>query len=94
MEKLDRIELLFRNEKARKFHAETPYHEEITKDQMESVRLTWFGGLGFGFKVGNHFELVPEVHYRQMVGSPYQAGFPIDMRLHYWDFRLGLTYYF
>ena len=74
--------------------AETPYHEEITKDQMESVRLTWFGGLGFGFKVGNHFELVPEVRYRQMVGSPYQADFPMDMRLRFWDFRLGLTYYF
>ena len=74
--------------------AETPYHEVITKDQMESVRLTWFGGLGLGFKVGNHFELVPEVHYRQMVGSPYRADFPMDMRLRFWDFRLGLTYYF
>ena len=74
--------------------AEMPYHEEISKDQTESVRLTWFGGLGFGFKVGNHFELVPEVHYRQMVGSPYRADFPMDLRLRFWDFRLGLTYYF
>ena len=74
--------------------AEMPYHEEITKDQTESVKLAWFGGLGFGFKVGNHFELVPEARYRQMVGSPYRAGFPMDMRLSFWDFRLGLTYYF
>ena len=73
---------------------ETPYHEEITKDQTESVRLTWFGGLGLGFKMGNHFELVPEVHYRQMVNSPYCADFPMNMRLNFWDFRLGLTYYF
>ena len=56
--------------------------------------MNWFGGLGLGFKVGNHFELVPEVHYRQMIGSPYRADFPMDMRLRFWDFRLGLTYYF
>ena len=73
---------------------EAPYHEAITKEQAESVRLTWFGGLGLGFKLGNHFEIVPEVHYRQMVGSPYRADFPIDMRLRFWDFRLGLIYYF
>ena len=76
------------------FVAETPYHKDITKDQTESVRLTWFGGLGLGFKVGNHFELVPEAHYRQMVGSPYRSDFPMDMRLRFWDFRLGLSYYF
>lgn len=74
--------------------AEMPYHEEITKNQAESVRLTWFGGLGFGFKVGSHLELVPEASYRQMVGSPYRTDFPMDMRLSFWDFRLGLTYYF
>ena len=74
--------------------AEPSYHETITKDQTESVRLTWFGGLGLGFKVGNHFEIVPEVHYRQMVGLPYRADFPMDMRFRFWDFRLGLTYYF
>ena len=74
--------------------AEAPYHEEITKNQAESVRLTWFGGLGFGFKVGSHLELVPEARYRQMVGLPYRADFPLDMRLSFWDFRLGLTYYF
>ena len=76
------------------FIVETPYHKDITKDQTESVRLIWFGGLGLGFKVGNHFELVPEVHYKQMVGSPYRSGFPMDMRLRFWDFRLGLSYYF
>ena len=76
------------------FVAETPYHKDITKDQTESVRLTWFGGLGLGFKVGNHFELVPEAHYRQMVGSPYRSDFPMDMRLRFWDFCLGLSYYF
>jgi len=76
------------------FVAEAPYQYEIKKDQAESVRLAWLGGLGLGWKLGNHFELVPEVHYRQMVGSPYRADLPIDMRLHFWDFRLGLTYYF
>lgn len=73
---------------------ETTNHQEVTLDQLQSVKLNWFGGLGLGFKLGNHFELIPEVHYRQMIGSPYKAGFPLDMRLHYWDFRLGLTYYF
>ena len=73
---------------------EMPYYEEITKDKAESVRLNWFGGMGIGFKVGNHFELVPDVRYRQMVGSPYRAGFPMDMRLRFWDFRFGLSYYF
>lgn len=73
---------------------ETTNHQEITIDQLQSVKLNWFGGLGLGFKLGNHFELIPEVYYRQMVGSPYKADFPLDMRLHYWDFRLGLTYYF
>lgn len=72
---------------------EAPYHEEMTRNQAE-VRMNWFGGLGLGFKVGNHFELVPEVHYRQMIGSPYRTDFPMDMRLRFWDFRLGLTYYF
>lgn len=74
--------------------AETPYHEEITKSQTGTVKLAWFGGLGLGFKAGNHFEVVPEVHYRQMIGSPYRPDFPLDMRLRFWDFRLGLTYYF
>ena len=73
---------------------EMPYHDEITKNQAETVKLSWFGGLGLGFKAGNHFEVVPEVHYRQMVGSPYCADFPMDMRFRFWDFRLGLTYYF
>lgn len=73
---------------------EAPYHERITMNQVESVRLTYFAGLGMGFKAGNHFEIVPEVRYRQMSGSPYRSGFPMDMKLRYWDFRLGLSYYF
>lgn len=73
---------------------ETTNHQEITLDQLQSVKLNWFGGLGLGFKLGNHFELIPEVYYRQMIGSPFKANFPMDMRLHYWDIRLGLTYYF
>jgi hypothetical protein len=73
---------------------EAPYHERITMNQVESVRLTYFGGLGMGFKAGNHFEIVPEVRYRQMSGSPYRTGFQMDMKLRYWDFRLGLSYYF
>lgn len=76
------------------FTEEAPYQETITKAQAETVKLTYFGGLGLGFKVGNHFELVPEAHYRQMSGSPYRADYPLDMRLHFWDFRMGLNYYF
>ena len=76
------------------FTTEAPYQQTITMAQAESIRLTYFGGLGLGFKVGNHFELVPEVHYRQMSGSPYRAAYPLDMQLHFWDFRLGLYYYF
>lgn len=76
------------------FIAEAPYQETITKAQAETIKLTYFGGLGLGLKVGNHFELVPEVHYRQMSGSPYRADYPLDMRLHFWDFRMGLNYYF
>lgn len=76
------------------FIADEPCRQEITKAHAEPVRLAWMGGLGMGLKLGNHFEFVPEVSYRQMVGSPYRVGFPVEMRLRYWDFRLGLTYYF
>ncbi len=76
------------------FVSETPYQQEVTKPQAESVRWSCFGGLGFGFKAGNHFEIVPEVRYRGMVGLPYYADIPLDMHLRFWDFRLGLTYYF
>lgn len=76
------------------FIGEAPYQEAITKAQAETVKLTYFGGLGLGFKAGNHFELVPEVHYRQMSGSPYRVECPLDIRLHFWDFRMGLNYYF
>ena len=76
------------------FVDEAPYHKRITKNDVEQVRLTYFGGLGMGFKAGNHFEIVPEVRYRLMSGSPYRNSFPLDMKLSYWDFRLGLSYYF
>ena len=76
------------------FVSETPYQQEVTKPQAESVRWSCFGGLGFGFKAGNHFEIVPEVRYHGMVGLPYYADIPLDMHLRFWDFRLGLTYYF
>lgn len=76
------------------FFSETPYQQEVTKSQAESMRWSYFGGLGLGFKAGNHFEVVPEVRYRGMVGSPYRTDSPLNMRLHFWDFRLGLTYYF
>lgn len=76
------------------FIAEAPYQESIMKAQAETIKLTYFGGLGLGLKVGNHFELVPEVHYREMSGSPYRADYPLDIRLHFWDFRMGLNYYF
>lgn len=76
------------------FISEMPYQQEVTKSQAESMRWSYFGGLGFGFKTGNHFEIVPEVRYRELVGSPYHADIPLDMRMRFWDFRLGLTYYF
>lgn len=74
--------------------SEAPFHESIVKDQVESIRFAYFGGLGMGFKAGDHFEIVPEVRYRQMIGAPYRQDFPLEMKLHYWDFRLGLSYYF
>ena len=76
------------------FVAEAPYQVNLTKAQAESIKLTYFGGLGLGLKLGNHFELVPEVHYRQLSGSPYRATCPLELRLHSWGFRLGLNYYF
>lgn len=73
---------------------EAPYHEALTKQHVEKLRWSYFGGLGMGLKVGNHFELVPEVRYRQMVGSLYHPDMLMDLRPHWWDFRVGLTYYF
>ena len=76
------------------FVSEAPYQQEVIMSQAESMRWSYFGGLGLGFKAGNHFEVVPEVRYRGVVGSPYRTDSPLNMRLHFWDFRLGLTYYF
>ena len=73
---------------------ESPYHAPIEKSQIEPWRLSYFGGLGIAFKIGNRVELVPEVHYRVTHSSLYRADFPFDMKMHSVDFRLGLTYYF
>lgn len=73
---------------------ESPYHQPVAKEQVEPVRFSYYGGLGCAFKVANRIELVPEVHYRVTNGSLYRAGFPFDMKMRLWDFRLGLTYYF
>ena len=74
--------------------SERPYHAPIAKEQVESVKVSYFGGLGVAFKVVNRLELVPEVQYGITAGSLYRAGFPFDMKMRMWDFRLGLTYYF
>ena len=74
--------------------AESPFHEPISKEQVEPMRFSYYGGLGCAFKIGNRVELVPEVHYRMTNGSLYRADFPFDMKMRLWDFRLGLTYYF
>ena len=73
---------------------ESPYHAPITKEQVEPMRFSFYGGLGVALKVANRVELVPEVHYRITNGSLYRAGFPFDMKMRMWDLRLGLTYYF
>ena len=73
---------------------ESPYHAPIEKSQIEPRRLSYYGGLGIAFKIGNRVELVPEVHYRVTSGSLYHADFPFDMKMRSVDFRLGLTYYF
>ena len=74
--------------------AESPFHAPITKEQVEPMRLSYYGGLGVAWKVANRIEFVPEVHYRATNGSLYRADFPFDMRMRAWDFRLGMTYYF
>ena len=73
---------------------ESPFHAPITKEQVESIRFSYYGGLGVAWKVANRIEFVPEVHYRLTNGSLYRADFPFDMKMRLWDFRLGLTYYF
>lgn len=73
---------------------EPPFHAPITHEQVQSVRFSYFGGLGAAFKIANRIELVPEVHYRVTNGSLYRADFPFDIKIRLWDFRLGMTYYF
>ena len=73
---------------------ESPYHAPIAKEQVESNRFSYYGGLGVAFKIVNRVELVPEVHYRVTHGSLYRADTPFDMTMRLWDYRLGLTYYF
>ena len=73
---------------------ESPFHAPIVKEQVEPLKLSWYGGLGVALKIVNRVELVPEVHYRMTNGSLYRADFPFDMKMRLWDFRLGLTYYF
>ena len=73
---------------------ESPYHAPISKEQVASVRFSYYGGLGVAWKVANRIEFVPEVHYRVTNGSLYRADFPFDIRMRLWDFRLGMTYYF
>ncbi len=74
--------------------SETPYHEDLTRQQAAPLKMSYYGGLGVGLKLGNHFELVPEVRYRGMIGSLCRPEVMMDVRPHYWDFRLGLMYYF
>ena len=74
--------------------SEPPFHTPIADNQVESTRLSYYGGLGVAWKVGNRIEFVPEVHYRVTNGSLYRVDFPFDMRMRMWDFRLGMTYYF
>ncbi len=66
----------------------------ITKAQTEPMKFAFYGGLGVAVKVGNHVELVPEVSYRRSTNSLYKREIPFDLRMHQWNFRLGLTYYF
>ncbi len=73
---------------------EPPFHTPVAKEQVEPMRISYYGGLGAAFKVADRIELVPEVHYRVTNGSLYRAEAPFDMRMRMWDFRLGLTYYF
>ncbi len=73
---------------------ESPYHAPITKEQVEPIRISYYGGLGAAFKVANRIELVPEMHYRVTNGTLYRADFPFNMKMRMMDFRLGLTYYF
>jgi len=72
----------------------SPYHAPITKEQVEPIRFSYYGGLGVAFKVANRIELVPEMHYRVTNGSLYRSDFPFNMKMRMMDFRLGLTYYF
>ena len=73
---------------------EEPFHAPIARDQVETVRFSYFGGIGAAFKIVKQLELVPEVQYKGYSGSMYRSDFPFDMQMRLWEFRLGLTYYF
>lgn len=71
-----------------------PIQRSISREQTAPLKLAYFGGVGVALKVGDRVELVPEVFYRGMVKSVYKAEMPLGLRMHQWEFRLGLTYYF
>ena len=71
-----------------------PFHADIKTTQTEPARLSYHAGLGAAFKIVNRLELTPEVAFRKQAGKVYRADFPFDLKMRYWDFRLGLIYYF
>ncbi len=73
---------------------ESPFHTLITKEQVETTKFSYYGGLGVAWKVANRIEFVPETYYRVTNGFLYRADFPFDMKMRMWNFRLGFTYYF
>ena len=73
---------------------ESPYHRAIDKSQVEPVHFSWFAGVGVALMVTNHMEVTPEVRYRMTVKPLYRVEYPFDIKMHTFDFRLGLTYYF
>lgn len=74
--------------------AELPFHAGINNTQAESVKLSYYVGLGAAFKIVKQLELVPEVTYRKTNGPIYADDFPFDLRMRMWKLRLGFTYYF
>lgn len=71
-----------------------PYLSEITREMVEPVRFSYHAGLGVAFKIVKQLELVPEVEYSSTPGALYLPDFPFDLRVHSWNAKLGLTYYF
>lgn len=70
------------------------YNRDLKREQTKPLKFSLFGGLGAALKVSNHVELTPEVTYRSTSKALYKPDIPIDLRMHQWEFRLGLTYYF